>query len=90
MIEGGATVVLAAHAFTRTLRRLRMSLAEGAPDNMSVPQIVRRLRSAVLSVVRPRVVIGAPDHRCTTLHLGSGYGGWTIHPDPIHADSVVY
>lgn len=52
--------------------------------------VLSQIKSAVRRIVRPKVVIGAVNHRCSMERLGSEYGGWAIHPDLIRNESVVY
>lgn len=52
--------------------------------------MVRRALRWVKRLVRPPVVVGRVSHRCPTLRLVTDYGGWTINPDGVSRDSVVY
>lgn len=48
---------------------------------------LRRLASRVL---HPKPIIGKVNHTCPMVRLGSDYGGWSINPELISRDSVVY
>jgi FkbM family methyltransferase len=52
--------------------------------------MVRRTLRWFKRLVHPPVVIGKTSHRCPTLRLGTDYGGWTINPDLITKDSIIY
>lgn len=41
-------------------------------------------------MVRPPVVVGKVSYECPRLRLGSEYGGWTINPELIGPESVIY
>lgn len=47
-------------------------------------------RWAVRSLLKPVRRVGEVQTACRRQRLGSGYGGWTIHPDRITRDSIVY
>jgi FkbM family methyltransferase len=52
--------------------------------------MVRRTLRWLKRLVKPPVVVGSVSHRCNTLRLGTDYGGWTINPDLITRDSIIY
>lgn len=53
---------------------------------MAFPSPARLYRQLVRRVTR----VGRESHSCAKLHLGSDYGGWTINPEMLDANSVVY
>jgi FkbM family methyltransferase len=52
--------------------------------------LLRKLRHKVGNLLHPKPKVGAVNHSCATVRLGTDYGGWAICPDSITKNSIVY